>query len=571
MCSLDETVRRKHEKNVITVFHSIMAQDCPELEMSSDDPTNYTFKQAMNHPTEGHLWKQSMDDERNSWLVNDIWEMVECPKEHKPISCRWLYKKKYDKDGNVTRHKSRLVARGFKQKAGIDYNETFAPVAKFTTFRLVFAIAATMGWKIHQMDAKTAFLCSEIDTLVYIEVPEGTEVPEGFQRPAMRLKKGLYGLKQSPRLWYKRLSSYLVKIGFVQSNYDHSLFMRQGAIVVIYVDDALITGQSEEVINEIKDQLNQEFEMTDSGEVAYFLGLEVESVDGGYVLKQTCYIQKILEDYAMTDCKPVSTPIEALFKRKAPGDKQCSVSTSRYMAAVGSLMYLAQATRPDIAFAVAHLSQFCSNPAEHHWIAVKRVFRYLKGTQHHGLWLVPGRQDKVKSQITKKAAKLVGYSDSDWASDHIDRKSTGGYEFMFDGCLISWASRKQTFVATSTMEAEYVAASTAAKEAIWLMNITDEINKHAVQFCENDQNRLAQILSDNQAAIKVAKNPEDHKRSKHIDISFHFVRQRVELGHIEMQYINTNEMAADYLTKPLNPAKFVRCRNKSGIYSTIRD
>lgn len=556
------------------IYQTLAAPDAkPELSNPTDNPATYHYKDAYYHPEHWRQWRESMDDEKQSWLVNDIWEMVECPDGITPVDTRWVYKIKYNPDGSVSRFKSRLVARGFKQQFGVDFNETFAPVAKFPSIRLLFSLAAAKGWQVHQMDVKTAFLCSEIDTDVYVQVPDGLDIPadSSFKRPCMKLKKGLYGLRQSPLLWFKTLKDFLVEQGFAQSEYDHSVFVKDDIITEIYVDDILITGASEEIINKLKQQLSDRFEMVDGGEVSYFLGIQIHKLDQSkddghdrFVLSQARYTSTILKDFGMQDSRPVQTPIDKLCVKRDP-ESEPAFPAKQYQKAIGCLMYLMLGTRPDLSFAISHLSQFCADPAEKHWTAVKRVFRYLNGTIDHGLWLSPSRQTDFKNRvIVQNSGKtLEGYTDSDWASSH-DRKSVGGYEFFFDGCLVSWASRKQTFVATSTMEAEYMAAANATKEAIWLANLTNELNSKARLYLM--PNAPVKIFCDNQAAIRVSKNPEDHKRAKHIDISFHFLRQRVALGQVDLQYISTNEMAADYLTKPLTPQKFLRCRNKSGVF-----
>lgn len=546
------------------IYHTILAADAPEVKLK-DDPARYRYKDAFFHPTQWRKWRESMDDEKRSWLVNDIWEMIECPKDVSPIDCRWVYRLKYNPDRSIARYKSRLVAKGYTQQYTIDYNETFAPVAKYPSIRLLFSIAATKRWKAHQMDVKTAFLCSEIDTDVYVRVPDGLEIPpDRFRNPVMKLKKGLYGLKQAPRLWYERLSQALLALGFVRSDYDHSIFIKENLIIAVYVDDILLSGEPEKIVT-MKKKLAEEFEMVDGSPVNYFLGIQIydlsEEQDGfdGYALSQSKYIADVLEEFHMDDCRPVSTPIDKLQSKRTNDDAIFDQKT--YQKAVGSLMYLMLGTRPDIAFAISHLAQFCSDPAEKHWIAIKRVFRYLKGTAHHCLYLSPSRQAKFCDKIN---STIHGYTDADWGAS-FDRKSVGGYEFYFNGCLVSWSSRKQTFVATSTMEAEYMAAANATKEAIWIANLTHKLNAKA-HLNVISENRPVKLLCDNQAAIRVSKNPEDHKRSKHIDLSFHFLRQRVELGQVDLQYVSTQKMAADYLTKPLAPAKFLNCRNMSGIF-----
>lgn len=347
-----------------------------------------------------------------------VWKVVELPKGKKAVGSRWVFKHKLDAAGKVCRFKARMVAKGYTQKRGIDFNETFAPVAKLSTLRLFFTLAGNNGWKVDQLDAKTAFLCAEIDEHdVYIKPPQGLRLGTKYKNPVLHLQKGIYGLRQSPRLWYGRLTTYLRKIGFVMSQYDNCVWTNSilGLMVVVYVDDMLVTGK-EESIPTFKALMGSEFEMVDSGDVSFFLGIQVRrggADTGGFTWTQEHYIEKLLKEWDMEEAHPVKTPMQKssnLSKRK---DNEPPTDKTRYQSAIGSLMYLMMATRPDIAFAVSHLSKFCADPSEHHWTAVKRVFRYLKGTSKLGLRL--GHKSNRSG--------IVGYTDADWASDTDDRKS----------------------------------------------------------------------------------------------------------------------------------------------------
>lgn len=594
----------------------IMTGDYEEIN-GVDNPDTYGFEDAYNHHTHKQAWRESIVDKYQSIEENQVWELVDLHNDNLPvISTRWVFKTKLKPDGSVARYKSRLVARGFTQKKGVNFSETFAPVAKYPSLRLLFAMAADMGWEVHQMDAKTAFLCSEVDTdNILLELPEGFEecglfdkmlrqadiTREELRRPVLRLKKALYGLKQSPRLWYKRLTDYLQTIGFTRSELDHSVWVKEDVMVAIYVDDILVFGKTEEIICNIKAKLSEEFRMVDSGRVEFFLGLQVRRLGKGFGLNQTHYIDKLLEEYGLSEASTHATPLVArLRKRQYPIDVETPKENSdkadqkfklkKYQRALGSLMYLMLATRPDIAYAVSHLAQFCSNPSIMHWKAVKRLMRYLKATKNDVLWL-------NGTATRPKDVDVYGYTDADWASDAIDRKSCGAYLYFYRGSLVSWASKKQAFVATSTMEAEYVAASQAAKEGIWMREFVAEL-KQAIGVVENgsparilkgsdllpDTNvdplinhytndplppdiRAPPVLIhvDNQAAIKVAANPEDHQRSKHIHISYHFLRHRVNLGQIVLQHVGTKDQIADYLTKPLSKEAHLRCKFYCGL------
>lgn len=541
----------------------------------TDNPDTYQFADAYEHPTESGQWVDSIVDEFNSIEENEVWELVDLDKNTPTIGCRWVFKKKLRPNGSVSRYKSRLVARGFTQKKGVNFNETFAPVAKFASLRLLFAMAGDRGWDIHQMDAKTAFLCSDVDQPdIFVEIPEGLEElgflklmkqKNGFSnkkvkgRLALRLKKALYGLRQSPRLWYKKLTDALKSMGFSRCENDHSVWTKKDVVVAIYVDDILVFGASEEVISETKSNLAKKFKMVDSGPVDFFLGLQVVRSIHGFGLTQTHYIDRLLKEFGMEDAAPVVTPLVSLLrKRNKDDERDRPADIKKYQRAIGSLMYLMLATRPDLAFAVSHLSQFCSDPMEVHWKAVKRVFRYIKGTRDDVLWF-NGTAAKPKCK-----SPIYGFSDADWGADTNDRKSIGAYLYFYNGSVVSWASKKQAFVATSSMESEYAAASQASREGIWLREIVAEIEA-GIAGSKNVVADPVLLLVDNQAAIRVAQNPEDHQRSKHIDIHYHFVRQRVALNHIKLQYIPTKEMTADYLTKPLAEKAHTRCKFYTGL------
>lgn len=575
-----------------------------------NNPDAYSFQDAYKHPTRATQWNESIKDEFESIDENGVWELCDLQDSKMPvITCRWVFKTKLNPDGSISRYKSRLVARGFTQKKGVNFNETFAPVAKFTSLRLLFAMASQLGWEVHQMDAKTAFLCSEVDNPnILVAIPEGFrefgqmkkllgDVKESdLKRPVLRLKKALYGLKQSPRLWYKKLTDHLSSMGFKRSELDHSVWARENSMVAIYVDDILVFGPNENIINEVKNQLKEQFKMVDSRPVNFFLGLQVlRKGSYGFGLSQEHYVKKLLKEFDMEKSSPIATPLGVLLRKrdlpvyhqdpKNTDPAQMPTDVKRYQRAIGSLMYLMLGTRPDIAFAISHLSQFCANPSVMHWQAVKRLLRYLQGTASHILWL------NGTAANPEPDYDIYGFCDADWAADAVDRKSCGAYLYFYRGCLVSWASKKQTFVATSTMEAEYVSASNASKEGLWLREMVSEIRdltglakkelkspqtaaesfaEQVIRQCTDDAptdlaDAPVMLFVDNQAAIKVAQNPEDHARSKHIHISYHFVRQRVALGQIRLQHVSTKDMVADYLTKPLPKGGHTNCRFYSGI------
>ena len=387
------------------------------------------------------------------------------------------------------------------------------------------------------MDVKTAFLHSTLEETVYIQQPTGYE--EGDK--VCKLQKALYGLKQSPRVWYNTLHDYFKSLGYQRTNADHSVFLHSNkTIVAVYVDDLLIFGPDMSVIQELKAQLRQKFDMTDLGPCSHYLGMEItrDRVKGTLRMAQTTYLDKVLCAFNMADCKPVSTPMDQGLKLVKETEKTAAPEdVRRFQSAIGSLMYAMIETRPDIAFAVSTLSQFASNPNEEHWKALKHVFRYLKGTMSLGI-------------TYGGDGSLVGYTDSDWAGDAATRKSTSGYLFKLANGAISWSSKRQPTVALSSCEAEYMAMTQGVKEAVWLRGLLHELG---YEMPDTDTVRL---YGDNMGSLALAQNPEFHTRSKHIGVQWHFVREKIQDHTVAVEYLKTEDMVADGLTKALGKTKF---------------
>ena len=507
------------------------------------------MKEALDSPQKAE-WEEAMAKEMHSLQDNDVWELVEPPKDRKIVGSKWVFKVKTNEDGKVERYKARLVAQGFTQVKGADYDETFCPVVRMESLRMLVAMGVQRGLQLYQVDVTTAFLNGVLEEEIFMRQPEGF-VGEGQEHLVCRLKRSLYGLKQSPRCWNSTLDEYLKCLGLVQSTGDLCIYVGSGGemIIGVYVDDIVIAGKSEKQVKEFKRALGDRFDVKDLGKLHYFLGIRIVQDDntGEVWIGQPAYTNKLLEKFGMEDAKSVATPCDANNKLVKVEDGEERIGQGIYQSAVGSLMYLATGTRPDIIFAVCNVAKFCSDPTKRHWTAVKRILRYLKGTSDLGLLYVRG-----------DGHNCFGYSDSDWAGDVGDRRSTSGYIFMLSGAGISWQSRKQTSVALSSAEAEYVALSSAVQEAIWLKRLIVELDK------ETGQTEATVIYEDNQAAISLAKNPQYHGRAKHIDIRRHFVRKRVAEGTIALKYCRTEDMVADILTKGLN-TNFEKLRKMAGV------
>jgi hypothetical protein len=409
---------------------------------------------------EKKVWQDAMIEEYQSIMKYDVWEIVPRPKEKSVVTTKWLYKIKHAADGSIEKFKAWFVARGFSQKEGIDYEETFAPVARYTSIRATMAIVAKMGWKLHQTDIKTAFLNGVIEEEVYVEQPQGFETHDS-QTHVCRLKKALYGLNQAPRTWYGRIDNFLMSLGFIKSKADSNLYYKiendDQLILLLYVDDLFLIG-NEKLITDCKKELASEFEMKDLGQMHYFLGLEVWQNLGEICLSQGKYVVEILKRFGMMDCKSMTTPMTTNPKLLCDTSSEIMDATL-YRQMIGSLMYLTN-TRLDICFVVNTLSQYMVEPRHVHWITTKHVMRYLKGTIEYGI--------KYDADCE---FRLHGYSDSDWAGSVTDRKSTSGCCFSLGSGMISWFSRKQTIAALSTTEAEYMAACLACTEAVWLRKL----------------------------------------------------------------------------------------------------
>jgi hypothetical protein len=388
-----------------------------------------TFVEASKH----QVWKDAMNEEYDSILKNDVWTVVSRPHGKSVVTSKWIYKIKHATDGSIEKYKARFVAPGFSQKEGIDYDEIFAPVARYTSIIIIISPATVFGWKLHQMDVKTAFLNGEVEQEVYIEQPEGFVIHDKRSH-VCKLKKALYGLKQAPRAWYGRIDSFLQSLGFSKSIANPNLYIKivqnHPVILVLYVDDLFLTGE-ENLIAQTKRELSEEFEMKDLGLMHYFLGLEVWQKPGEIFLSQGKYAVDILRRFGMVDCKSMTTPmISNLKKLQDQVTGSDPEYPTLYRQIIGSLMYLVH-TRPNICYAVNALSQFMCEPKHIHMVAVKHILRYVRGTIAYGL-----------RYTASGGVMLHGFTDSDWMGSIVDRKSTSGYCFNLGLTMISWSSRK---------------------------------------------------------------------------------------------------------------------------------
>ena len=510
------------------------------------EPTSYT--DAMNSP-DAELWKVAIQDEYDSLMLNQTWSLSDLPPGRTCIKSRWIFKIKPGAHGSDNRYKARLVAKGFSQRPGIDFEETFSPVIKHDTLRVVLSLVAAHDLEMSQLDVKTAFLYGELDEEIYLQQPEGYVVA-GKEGSVCRLHKCIYGLKQASRVWNRHFDYFIRKFGLRPSPADPCLYLRQEkgefVILIIWVDDGLVCSDNENLISDIIEYLRKYFEMRCTA-ADLFVGLSIhrDRLAKTLFLSQPAYIKKILKRFNMLDCRPRSLPAEPGHHLQRSTEKNEPKETMPYREAVGSLMYLTVATRPDISYSVGQVSQFCENPEPSHWEAVKRILSYLRGTSLHGIRFGP---------VTDG---LRGFTDSDYAGDVCTRRSTSAFLFLLHGGPVGWSSRRQSCVALSTTESEYVAACEAAREGVWLQRLLRDINMVS--------ERPLELQCDNQSAIQLIKNPVFHQRTKHIDVRYHFIRELQEKGDINVTYVPTEKQLADPLTKPLPNPRFSLLRELTGI------
>ncbi|WVZ84665.1 hypothetical protein U9M48_031670 [Paspalum notatum var. saurae] len=472
-----------------------------------------------------------MHEELENFERNHVWDLVEPPPNCRPIGTKWVFKNKQGEDGMVVRNKARLVAQGFCQKEGIDYEETFALVARLEAIRILLAFAVSKGFKLQQMDVKSAFLNGFIEEEVYVRQPPGFESAR-FPDRVYKLRKALYGLKQAPRAWYARLKSFC-------SSPDKTLFLlsRGGdtLIVQIYVDDIIFGGSSHALVSSFAEQMSREFEMSLMGELQFFLGLQIKQGLEGTFVHQAKYTRDILKKFNMGDSKPMTTPMSTNTALDADEDGE-AVDQKEFRGMIGS-------------FAVCLCARYQASPRTSHRQAVKRIFRYLKFTHVLGLWYSSG-----------SSLSLRGFSDADHAGCRIDCKSTSGTCQLLGTSLVSWSSRKQASVALSTTEAEYIAAASCCSQLLW---IKATLSDFGLRF-----GRIP-LLVDSTSTISVAKNPVLHSRTKHIDVRFHFLRDHYEKGDIDLIHVVSANQLADIFTKPLEFDAFTRLRGWRGVDNAL--
>ena len=506
-----------------------------------------SWREVMKLP-DAHIWKAAVRRELQELHKLNAFTVARLPTGRKAVKHKWVFRRKRLANGKVERYKARIVAKGYTQVRGVDYHEVFASVIRPESVKLLLAIAQSKGLNVYQLDIGNAFLNAKLQEEVYLTIPEGFDMlvqdgvfPEPQPGAVWLLLACLPGLHQSGREWQLEKGSTLLQAGFARSVYDPNVYFDETLTkyIGVYTDDDLVICPGDGAYNDIVTLLRTKYRVSDLGVVNYFLGVEFHCSHEGIKLTQTKYVARLLDDEGFGECSIAKTP---MVTGLCPQDVATSAPLdehTKYRSLVGALLYVARWTRPDIAFAVSFCGRFCNKPTVLAMKAVKHILRYLKGTLSSGIYYP-----------RDTTCTLHAYCDSDYANDASDRKSVSGYVFFLGTCIISWESKKQQVLATSTTEAEYISLFVASQEAMFLRGIVGELL--------NDAPQVALIRCDNNGALALAKNPVFHKRSKHIDVKYHAIRERVNNHCIQIARVDSGDNIADCLTKPLDGTSFRR-------------
>jgi len=508
-----------------------------------------TYEEAVSC-SDSKQWEQAIKEELEALDENKTWNIVSLPSNQKVVDYKWVFKVKRNCEGNIDRYKARLCAKGFSQRKGIDYHEIYSPTTRYDSIRVLLAIAVKNNLSFQQFDIKTAFLYGDLQENIYMKIPEGLKEVHAKHNLACKLNKSLYGLKQAPRCWNQKFHTFLSNFGLKQAESDKCIYNgtvnNEKVLLILYVDDGLVFSQSTNAINSVLDELKTQFKMKVC-KPEYFVGLEITRLkDNSIFISQSNYTSQLLKKFCLENTTPISIPEDPNCDLTMESGSILEEGQVPYRQAIGSLMFLAVVSRPDISHAVGVVSRYADKYTMAHWNAVKRILKYLKKTVSFGITY---SQDKIHN--------LAGFSDADFAGDRQTRKSTSGYVFKMCNGPVTWSSRRQQSVSLSTTESEYIAASEATKEAVWLYQLLSDIGETVP--------KPVKIYIDNQSAIRLIKNPEFHNRTKHIDIRFHYIREKFECGDIDPVYVESASQEADIFTKALPKVKFEKLRDLLGV------
>jgi hypothetical protein len=508
-------------------------RDEPYFTFAVNDSDNPDINDAL-HGQDKDLWRKAINEEVENLTSKGTWEVVPSPPNCKPIHSKLVLVVKRDENGQISRYKARLVAKGFTQTKGIDYDETFAPVVRLQTIMCILSIAASKGYLVHQMDIDGAYLNATLSEDIHMIPPKELGLTIKSNQ-VLKLKKSIYGLKQAGREWNQLFNQSLVRNGWKQSKSDNCLFTKMygpnTAYITVYVDDLIIAAPDGDSLMDCKTTIKSLFSCKDIGELKHILGIRIQrdKQKKRFYLDQQTKIEELLKKNDTIICSVPLDPKTAIlpYTQGEANKDRCR----EYKSLIGSILHISNRTRPDIAASIGILARYAANPGPQHFESIRTIIGYLKKTKSYKL-IIDGNSE----------LKVTAYSDSDWAGDRSDRKSTSGYLIKLGNSLISWHSKKQSSVSLSTMEAEYIAASECCKEVIWTKALLREMKIMTGKI---------PIHSDNMSAIDISKNPADHSRSKHIDLRYHHIRDLVKKSTIELIHISGEENPADILTKAL--------------------
>lgn len=528
---------RSRGKNDATKDRALLNAVKPTLEPRS-------YEEAMSSPNCDE-WKKAINEEIKSIEENETWTLTELPPGRKSIGSKWVFKTKVDENGAITRYKARLVAQGFTQKFGVDYDEVFAPVARSTTLRVLLSVAGKRNYTVKHFDVKTAFLNGNLEEVIFMRQPPGLNKEKN---KVFKLNKSLYGLKQAARVWNLTLHNELIKNGFKQSDADKCLYVRRDSgkvcYLLVHVDDMILASNNNDFLESLSAKIGEKFELKSLGNIKHYLGIDITNDENGnFMMSQSLYIKKIIEAADLCDAKPSKYPLDQGYYKIE--NSKLLANNDDYRKLIGMLLYLTTHTRPDIAAAVSILSQKVSKPNQTDMNEVKRIIRYLKGTQYL----------KLRLSYALGEQQLHSYSDANWAEDRENRKSNSGQFCSVNGGAVSWSCRKQEVIALSSTEAEYVALSETCKETVWL--------KRLLNFFDENITSEIMIFTDSQSCLKMIQNDKFSNRTKHIDVKYHFTRDLVSTGEIKLHYVETENNIADLFTKPLGPTKIQQLREQA--------
>ena len=524
-----------------------------------DAPLSYA---AAQRSADNAKWEEAMQEELTGLQAQGTWKVVDIPPDANLMRSKWVFKKKTDKDGNIVRYRARLVVKGYTQIHGVDYDETFSPVVRHSTLRIVLALCAHYGLYVHHLDVPKAFPQSDIDYDCYMSAPPGSRLPRG---KCYKLLKSLYGLKQASRLFHNMMTAFLLSISFTQCTSDTCVFYHQSddgfVIICVYVDDIAIAASSISLLNKFCVLLHQKFRTNDLGPLEWFLGIRIHTSKDRHTvqLSQCQYINDLIEyvdpihPINSTSPVPMANHVKLSASMSPSTDEEkIYMGNIPYRTVVGKLMYVMVCTRPDIAFAVGCCARFLSNPGREHWNAVVQILKYLKGSAD--LQLTYRRQ-------SNNPPTLQAFSDANWANYDVDtRRSQSGAAFLLAGACIAWFSKLQQSLALSTMDSEYYSMGDTSKEGISHNTVCAELTfpRSPAKPVQPD---TLEIKVDNTSAINLSVNPVFHKRSKHIEIRHHFIRQLVQNNIVRFVYVDSANNVADVMTKPLRKTEFRHFRS----------